>query len=88
MNKYGIITAETTYIPGDERSRTNPGHGYPESYQTQTVLKTYDDETKWKAAIESYANPKYGMPKVFTAIVYQVVEITTAVQVKVNNQPL
>lgn len=30
---YAILVFETTsvYIPGDERSRTNPGHGYPAS---------------------------------------------------------
>lgn len=27
---YAVIFKSQTTIPGDERSRTNPGHGYPE----------------------------------------------------------
>ena len=27
---WAIFKHVTTYIPGDERSRTHPGHGYPE----------------------------------------------------------
>ena len=26
---YAVIVERSVYIPGDERSRTNPGHGYP-----------------------------------------------------------
>jgi len=31
-HKFLLIIFKTTryYVPGDERSRTNPGHGYPE----------------------------------------------------------
>lgn len=28
---YAIFESRSVYIPGDERSRTNPGHGYPAS---------------------------------------------------------
>lgn len=42
--KYLLITSKTIYIPGDERSRTNPGHGYPESTETCPVLKWFDTE--------------------------------------------
>ena len=27
---WAIIQTTQTWVPGDERSRTNPGHGYPE----------------------------------------------------------
>lgn len=36
---YAIITTGTIWIPGDERSRTNPGHGYPD--HTETTIQ-YD----------------------------------------------
>lgn len=26
---YAVIESDSVHIPGDERSRTNPGHGYP-----------------------------------------------------------
>jgi len=30
--EYIVIEKSSYYVPGDERSRTNPGHGYPEHY--------------------------------------------------------
>lgn len=46
--KYAIIETNTTshWVPGDERSRTNPGHGYPEGYETrtETSIKEYSDK--------------------------------------------
>lgn len=45
---YAIIIFDSTsvYIPGDERSRTNPGHGYPggtETYNTFQYFFTKDN---------------------------------------------
>lgn len=42
--KYAIIYESSVFIPGDERSRTNPGHGYPESTMTYDVIKYFDSE--------------------------------------------
>lgn len=52
---YAIITtsSRTTTTAGDERSRTHPGHGYPE--RTETIVSTdyqaFDDVEEWKAEI-------------------------------------
>jgi hypothetical protein len=35
--KYLILEPKSVTIPGDERSRTNPGHGYPEH-----TVKSFD----------------------------------------------
>lgn len=32
-----IFKSSTVHIPGDERSRTNPGHGYPASTETYST---------------------------------------------------
>jgi hypothetical protein len=37
--KYAVIEETHTTIPGDERSRTHPGHGYPEHTQTSTKFQ-------------------------------------------------
>lgn len=29
-----VIVFDSIYVPGDERSRTCPGHGYPERYES------------------------------------------------------
>lgn len=56
---YAIIQFGSIYIPGDERSRTNPGHGYPASYETTIEMITFtdvDDLTRWIAQNESKKN--------------------------------
>lgn len=44
MPKYLLIDSVTVHIPGDERSRTNPGHGYPERTESYPVLKWFDTD--------------------------------------------
>jgi len=53
---FAIITYDSVYHQGDERSRTNPGHGYP-AYSEEVVkyqafsLNEVDD---WKEMIRDY----------------------------------
>jgi len=42
---YGV---RSIYIPGDERSRTNPGHGYPGGHEH------FDDLEHWVTTERSY----------------------------------
>jgi len=46
---FTVIIYDTTsvYVPGDERSRTNPGHGYPEHTDTYDTFEHWvtDDPT-------------------------------------------
>lgn len=57
---FAILTFSTITIPGDERSRTNPGHGYPESTESVVKYTAYLDEAEWKAAIfEKMNSPSY-----------------------------
>ncbi len=44
MPKYLLIDIDKVFIPGDERSRTNPGHGYPDRYETYPVLKWFNTD--------------------------------------------
>lgn len=46
MPKYILITTDTIWIPGDERSRTNPGHGYPERTEVVQKVKFFDTEAE------------------------------------------
>lgn len=39
---YAIVTNVTTYHEGDERSRTNPGHGYPAHTTTESVYIPFE----------------------------------------------
>ena len=70
-----IIEFETqsVYVEGDERSRTNPGHGYPahtDTFETNKIT-AYDNIDEWRADCELLMLAKqhrsYGAPKSFTA---------------------
>jgi hypothetical protein len=37
---FAVVYSDSIFIPGDERSRTNPGHGYPD-YETRQVYKAF-----------------------------------------------
>jgi hypothetical protein len=50
-----IYKNQSVYIPGDERSRTNPGHGYPERYETYESFEHYvtQDKNEWELEIKA-----------------------------------
>ena len=49
---WAILTFSSVYIPGDERSRTNPGHGYPAETKPIVEYEVYLTEDKWKKKIQ------------------------------------
>lgn len=48
---WAIITSQTVTIPGDERSRTSPGHGYPESTERYLRYEAFTDEDEFKTEL-------------------------------------
>lgn len=48
---HAILTPVSITIPGDERSRQAPGHGYPEHTVSHWELEVFQSESAWKAAI-------------------------------------
>lgn len=41
-----LVLEETQiFVPGDERSRTHPGHGYSASYEDSTRVHRFTDRT-------------------------------------------
>lgn len=47
---YAALLFESVYIPGDERSRTHPGHGYPSSNEPVVKYIQFKDKAemvKW-----------------------------------------
>jgi hypothetical protein len=77
------LTFRTIYIQGDERSRTNPGHGYPASNESVMDYVSYTDRAEWERDIESLMNPKYSK-KDFVAIKVSVASIETTHTVKIS----
>jgi len=49
---WAILKFSQTYVPGDERSRTNPGHGYPAHSVDNVNYEAYYTEEKFLEAIQ------------------------------------
>lgn len=80
-HKWGIVTFGTNYTPGDERSRTHPGHGYPESWVPGSLyFDAYTDEEEWK---EDIAELTLSGER-FRAFTMQHVSVSTTVNVEVS----
>lgn len=57
-----VYKTETQHIPGDERSRTHPGHGYPAHTVTTTTYEhwvTCDEAALQSKVTELSAVPRY-----------------------------
>jgi hypothetical protein len=50
-NHYAVIEYGSTYIPGDERSRTNPGHGYPARTEYHVEYIVFESRETWEIYI-------------------------------------
>ena len=48
---YAIVEFSSVHVPGDERSRTHPGHGYPAHDVPTMSYKAYDDQIEWEKEI-------------------------------------
>ncbi len=80
--KYAIVETTTSqvWVEGDERSRTNPGHGYPEGYETTYTttftefpnLEALKQRLKWKMPSGKYRIIAFRDLKVDTEIVVTV----------------
>lgn len=49
MTYYGILKFSSITIPGDQRSRDCPGHGYPEHTMTSVDLQIFTKKDAWEA---------------------------------------
>lgn len=76
---FAIITFDSTYVPGDERSRTNPGHGYPAHSVDHCSYVVYETKESWERDIERYVLNKTK----FIPIIGEVPVVETKVTVTV-----
>lgn len=85
-----VYNQTRTWIPGDERSRTSPGHGYPERTEVTDSFEHYvtTDKEVWINYIQSLESQKnlYGREKEkYVALrVAEKAKISTQVQVRIS----
>lgn len=84
MERYAIIENYTEYVPGDERSRTNPGHGYPAHTVNHKTIREFKTKEEWEKWIKENLNPQYGMKREFTPIVFRVAEVKQSVSISID----
>jgi hypothetical protein len=78
---YAILTPESVMIPGDERSRTHPGHGYPEHTVEHWSMQTFPTRESWEAEIVRLTGLVFG--REFKAVVIKPAVIKTTMKVEV-----
>ncbi len=77
---WAILKYSTTHVPGDERSRTNPGHGYPAHSVDNVSYEAFYTEEKFLAAVEELENGTFSRGS-YTALKVEPLTIKTTVSV-------
>ena len=57
----GVLVFSTRYIEGDERSRTNPGHGYPAHVEHDVKYIAFDSDVDLMDWIERHPHADYSV---------------------------
>lgn len=57
---WAILRSSAIHIPADERSKTNPGHGYPERNEPYITYQVFTSEDEFRTALAIILNGKYG----------------------------
>lgn len=76
--KYGVIYNVSIHHEGDERSRTNPGHGYPAHTEQVSTFKPFESEESLKNWITRNKEKNY------TVIKYEEVKVTLKLDVELT----
>ena len=85
-NHYAILifTTKSVWVPGDERSKTHPGHGYPEHTDYYETFEYWVADTldKLKAGIALLEKEKD--PPKYKAIRIVPLEISTKIKIDIK----
>jgi len=81
MKKYAAFISESRHIPGDERSRTNPGHGYPAHTINYTTVREFCSEQEmllWVKQQDGFNSKNYRI------VTFEEVTLKRTVTVKIE----
>lgn len=81
---YAILFPENMTIPGDERSRTNPGHGYPEHTVDHWRIEQYASKEAWIKEIERLSNQEGYYKTKFKAVIIKPFKIKTKISLELE----
>jgi hypothetical protein len=78
---WAIVRNVTTHHPGDERSRTHPGHGYPAHDTVEAVYEPYETEVEVLDKVRTKQSHER-----FVVIKAQPLTIETTISLKTGDQ--
>jgi hypothetical protein len=83
IEHYAALVFESIYIEGDERSRTNPGHGYPAHTESVVRYITFKDTAEMEEWVNKREHPSFGRPERNYKII-KALPLTVTLTTKVN----
>lgn len=81
---YALLVPEITHVPGDERSRTSPGHGYPAHNVHNWSIVIYNTKEEWIEEIKRRKGLVFP-DKGFVPVVMKVANVRTRFEVEVDD---
>ena len=83
VEHWAIFRTGSINIPGDERSRTNPGHGYPAHTETFIRYEAFLNKEDWVKTIEGIEGSVFGKePYLAVKVIPATVRASIKVDVK------
>lgn len=80
MTKYAVLIESSYHVEGDERSRTNPGHGYPAHDVSYTSIEKFGNIAELTRWVEAEEAKTYGKRK-YTVIQYTELQVNRNVSI-------
>ena len=81
---YAMLTFSSIWIPGDERSRTAPGHGYPEHSEPKVNYIVFPNREEWEKEITARSLRQSNDPFVPLHVKPAKVKLTATVSLEVS----
>jgi hypothetical protein len=82
-NFYAVLYQTTTHIPGDERSISNPGHGYPAHTVTNNEYRIFENIDEFKEWIKAEESKIYSK-RAYQAVQCTPIQVTSTVTVDIE----
>lgn len=82
--QYAIIEFGSIFIEGDERSRTNPGHGYPAHSVDNTKVYLFSSKEEWEKEITNRTTKVFSNTG-FKAVIIKPVKVETKISVVIDD---
>jgi len=82
---FASLEFSTVFIPGDERSKSHPGHGYPDRHESVVKYIVFKDNEELQNYVERKENPSYGTPdKNYMVVEIKPLKVTKKISVDIE----